>query len=125
MVCCAYLEHAPRRARLHDFRNTETSPVPQEDPSEAHPLEQWEVCLPKHGEVEVTEQAKHAMLDEMQKVFASRVTDVCLHNYYECVETNCTKVSETEVSCFTSNGSGDRFAHSWLADKSLPFCQTI
>ena len=61
----------------------------------------------------------------MQKVFAAKATSCHLHNHYACVENNCNKLSETEVSRFTSSRSRDRFVHSWLGDKSLSFCQTI
>ena len=108
----------------HVPQDVEISPVPQEDPSETHPLEQLEISLPKRGEVEVKEQEKHAMLNEMQKIFVSRATNVCLHNYYECAETITTKLSEKEVSHFTSSRSSDRFVHGWLVDKSISFCKT-
>lgn len=108
----------------HVPQDVEISPVPQEDPSEAHPLEQLEISLPKRGEVEVKEQEKHSMLNEIQKIFVSRATNVCLHNYYECAETIATKLSEKEVSRFTSSCSRDRFVHGWLADKSISFCKT-
>ena len=70
------------------------------------------------------EQARHGVLGEMKKVFESETTNSNLHNHYACVENNCNKLSETEVSRFTSSRSRDRFVHSWLGDKSLSFCET-
>ena len=97
--------------------------APQENPSSS------EVRL-IHSENQGTEtgvlkeQARHAVHEEMKKVFTSEASDLHLHNHYACVQNNCNKLSETEVSRFTSSRSRDRFVHSWLGDKSLAFCQT-
>ena len=70
------------------------------------------------------EQARHGVLGEMKKVFASETANSNLHNHYACVENNCNNLSDSEVSCLTSSRSRDRFVHSWLGDKSLSFCKT-
>ena len=87
-------------------QNLRTSPVP--DLFHAYPFDQLEVCLPKRGEEQAT---NDVMLDEKKKVFPSSTIDVCLHNYYKCEQKNFPKFSATEVSSFTSNHTHDRFVH--------------
>ena len=64
------------------------------------------------------------MLKEINKTFSSENAAFShSHNHYECSGKSCNRLSEQEVSRLSSR-SRDKFAHSWLSDKSLSFCQT-
>ena len=97
-----------------------TDPHPQENPSEVHvPIHQAEAPPIK----EVKEQETNHLLKQMNKIFSSEPSALPRrHNHYECAGKRCNSFSEQEVSRLSS--ARDKFAHCWLSDKSLSFCQT-
>ena len=100
--------------------------VLQENPSEVGPVTTHlvEVTEVTRKEVTCKEQETNQLLKEIDKIFSSE--DAAFshrHNHYECWGKSCNRLSEKEVSRLSTR-SCDKFAHSWLSDKSLSFCQT-
>ena len=106
--------------RLKPSTNSPATDITQENPPEVPVPTNLAEVPPK----EVKEQETNHLLKEIDKIFSSE--DAAFshrHNHYECQGKNCNGLSEKEVSRLSSR-SRDKFAHSWLSDKSLSFCQT-